>query len=189
AGRRAPVVRLPRRQPVEPERARNAPTVRAGAVPRVARNLPAGDAAAAARPPSRFAHAGALSRARHPPAAADALGGAAGAPAMNAERQPLVSVVVPARDEEHTPDVCLDSVVAQHWPGARLEVVVVENGSRDRTRAVAEARAARDARVAVIASQAANHAEAMNEGIRAARGTIVARVDAHSYVDRDYVAE
>src|SRR5262249_61578777 len=102
------------------------------------------------------APAGPLSGARRPPAAADALGGAAGAPAMNAERQPLVSVVVPARDEEHTLDVCLDSIMAQHWPGDRLEVVVVENGSRDRTRAVAEARAARDAPVARVASPAAN---------------------------------
>ena len=107
---------------------------------------------------------------------------------MNGE-QPLVSVVVPARDEEHTLGPCLSSIMAQHWPGDRLEVVVVENGSRDRTRAVAEAWAARDPRVAVIVSEAANHAEAMNAGIRAARGEIVARVDAHSYVDRDYVAE
>ena len=108
---------------------------------------------------------------------------------MNAEQQPPVSVVVPARDEEQTLDLCLASIMAQHWPGDRLQVVVVENGSRDRTRAVAEAWAARDARVAVIVSRAANHAEAMNTGIRAARGEIVVRVDAHSYVDRDYVAE
>ena len=108
---------------------------------------------------------------------------------MNGDRQPLVSVVVPARDEEHTLDLCLASIMAQHWPGDRLQVVVVENGSRDRTRAVAEARAARDPRVAVIVSEAANQAEAMNAGIRGARGEIVARVDAHSYVDRDYLAE
>jgi succinoglycan biosynthesis protein ExoA len=108
---------------------------------------------------------------------------------MNSEQPPLVSVVVPARDEEHTIDLCLSSIVAQHWPGDRLEVVVVENGSRDRTRMLAEAWAARDPRVAVIISEAANHAEAMNAGVRAARGEIIARVDAHSSVDRDYVAE
>ena len=108
---------------------------------------------------------------------------------MNAEREPLVSVVVPARDEEQTLDLCLASIMAQRWPADRLQVVVVENSSRDRTRAVAEAWSARDARVSVVVSRAANHAEAMNAGIRAARGEIVARVDAHSYVDRDYVAE
>jgi succinoglycan biosynthesis protein ExoA len=108
---------------------------------------------------------------------------------MIADQQPFVSVVVPARDEEQSLGLCLDSIMTQHWPGDRLQVVVVENGSRDRTRKVAEAWAARDPRVGVVISQAANHAEALNAGIRAARGEIIARVDAHSYVDRDYVAE
>ncbi len=108
---------------------------------------------------------------------------------MTADRQPFVSVVVPARDEEHTLGLCLDSITTQQWPTDRLQVVVVENGSRDRTRAVAEAWAARDPRVGVVVSEAANHAEAMNIGIQAARGEIVARVDAHSHVDRRYVPE
>ncbi len=108
---------------------------------------------------------------------------------MNAEQQPFVSVVVPARDEERSLDLCLASITAQRWPRDRLQVVVVENGSRDRTRAVAEAWAARDPRVDVLLSQAVNHAEAMNAGVRAARGEIVARVDAHSHLDRGYVAE
>src|SRR5262245_35300764 len=108
---------------------------------------------------------------------------------MTADRQPFVSVVVPARDEERALGFCLDSILEQHWPDDRLEVIVVENGSRDRTRDVAEAWAARDPRVRVVVSQAANHSEAMNAGIRAARGEIVARVDAHSYIDRRYVAE
>jgi glycosyltransferase involved in cell wall biosynthesis len=108
---------------------------------------------------------------------------------MNAADQPLVSVVIPARNEERFLDRCLDSITAQRWPGDRLQVVVVENGSHDRTRAIAEAWAARDPRVGVVVSDAANHAEAMNAGIRAARGEIVARIDAHSYVDRGYIAE
>jgi len=108
---------------------------------------------------------------------------------VNADRQPFVSVVVPARDEEHSLGLCLDSIITQHWPGDRLQVVVVENGSRDRTRDVAEVWAARDPRIAVVVSRAANHAEAMNVGIQAARGEIVARVDAHSHIDRRYVAE
>ena len=108
---------------------------------------------------------------------------------MNADQQAFVSVVVPARDEERSLGLCLDSILTQHWPGDRLQVLVVENGSRDRTRDVAEAWAARDPRVSVVVSRAANHAEAMNVGIQAARGEIVARVDAHSHIDRRYVAE
>src|SRR5262249_22490939 len=95
----------------------------------------------------------------------------------------------PARDEEQFLDLCLGSITAQRWPGDRLQVIVVENRSRDRTRALAEAWAARDPRVGVIVSQARNHAEALNAGVRSARREIVARVDAPSHIDRDYVAE
>jgi succinoglycan biosynthesis protein ExoA len=101
---------------------------------------------------------------------------------------PLVSVVVPARDEERFLERCLASIERQQFRPERLEVVVVENGSRDRTRAIAEACAARDPRVRLVVSNATNQAEAMNAGIRAARGTVVARVDAHSHVPPDYVA-
>jgi glycosyltransferase involved in cell wall biosynthesis len=101
----------------------------------------------------------------------------------------LVSVVVPARDEERFLDRCLASIAGQRWPAECLEVVVVENGSRDRTRTVAEAWAARDPRIRTVVCDATNQADAMNAGVRAARGEIVARVDAHSHIDGDYVAE
>src|SRR5262249_53040051 len=166
-------------------RAGHVPAALARALPRVARDPPAGHAAASARPPPPLADAGTLSHARGRSAAADPLGRTPGVPEMTADRQPFVSVVVPARDEEQS----LGSILKQHWPDDRLEVIVVENGSRDRTRDVAEAWAARDPRVRVVVSQAANHSEAMNAGIQAARGEIVARVDAHSSVDRRYVAE
>lgn len=101
--------------------------------------------------------------------------------------QPLVSVVVPVRNEEGFLGRCLDSILAQGYPPDRIEVIVVENHSTDRTHEVAAARAAMCDRIHVLTSDAVNQAAAMNEGIQAARGDVIARVDAHSYVDPDYV--
>jgi succinoglycan biosynthesis protein ExoA len=100
----------------------------------------------------------------------------------------LVSVVVPARNEEGFLGRCLDTILAQGFPGERMEVVVVENGSTDRTAEVALGYAARDPRVRVVTSAATNQAAAMNDGVLAAKGDVVARVDAHSWVPPDYVA-
>ena len=133
------------------------------------------------RSPAAFiAHAGALSRARRPPAAADALGGAAGAPAMNAEQQPFVSVVVPARTRSDpstaaSPRSRHSAGPATGWRSSWWRT------ARATARAQSPRRGRRATPVSTCRLQAANHAEAMNAGIRAARGEIVARVDAHSY--------
>ena len=48
----------------------------------------------------------------------------------------LVSIIVPARNEEASLGACLESLVAQ--PGVEKEIIVVDDGSTDRTRQIAE---------------------------------------------------
>lgn len=63
---------------------------------------------------------------------------------------PLVSLLVPARDEERNVGPCLEGMLAQR--GVRCEVLLLDDGSRDATRAIAtqvlDAHAAWDARTA-----------------------------------------
>ncbi len=56
-------------------------------------------------------------------------------------RGPLVTVIVPARNEEGDLPACLDGLLAQSYPN--LEIVVVDGGSTDRTAEIARARAPR----------------------------------------------
>jgi chlorobactene glucosyltransferase len=58
---------------------------------------------------------------------------------------PLVSVLIPARDEERGVEACLDSLSAQTYP--RLEIIVIDDDSRDRTPEIVAAAAARDRRI------------------------------------------
>ena len=60
---------------------------------------------------------------------------------------PLVSVIVPARNEAHNIERCVRSILASQWPA--LEVIVVDDRSEDATGALARAMAASDARVRV----------------------------------------
>src|SRR5579863_6829611 len=55
--------------------------------------------------------------------------------ADSAATRPIVSVIVPARDEEATLKACLESLVRQTEVG--FEVILVDDGSTDGTRAVA----------------------------------------------------
>jgi glycosyltransferase involved in cell wall biosynthesis len=61
---------------------------------------------------------------------------------------PLVSIIIPAKDEEEAIGPCLESVLAQDY--ANLEVIVIEDRSRDRTAEVIQAIARRDPRVRLI---------------------------------------
>jgi len=61
---------------------------------------------------------------------------------------PLISAIIPAKDEERTLDECLTSVRAQDYP--RLEILVVDDRSDDRTLEIARRHEAADPRVRVI---------------------------------------
>ncbi len=61
---------------------------------------------------------------------------------------PLVSVIIPARNEAHNIERCVAGVLASRWPA--LEVLVVDDHSTDGTGDIARALAARDPRVRVI---------------------------------------
>ena len=61
---------------------------------------------------------------------------------------PLVSVIVPARNEAHHITACVTSLLAQDYPN--LEVIVVDDGSTDGTGAVVTALAKGEPRLTVV---------------------------------------
>jgi cellulose synthase/poly-beta-1,6-N-acetylglucosamine synthase-like glycosyltransferase len=97
----------------------------------------------------------------------------------------LVTVVIPARDEETFIGPCLDSVLAQDEE--RLQVIVVDGASRDRTCDIVRQYAARDARVELLHNIDGIIPKSLNIGLRAARGAWLVRIDAHATVPPGYV--
>jgi SAM-dependent methyltransferase len=93
---------------------------------------------------------------------------------------PHVSLIIPARNEEHLLAGTLAAAVAaaERLGPEAVELVVVDNGSTDRTREVA----ARRRSVKVLASSRLGAARARNDGARAARGRVLVFVDADTLV-------
>jgi len=98
---------------------------------------------------------------------------------------PLISVVIPMRNESKHIDACLASVLAQDYPHERMEVIVVDGDSDDDSLSVL---AAYGDRIRVLHNPARIVPSSMNIGIRAARGEIIARVDAHTLLAPDYLS-
>lgn len=96
-------------------------------------------------------------------------------------RASRVSVVIPVKDDAEYLRRCLAALAAQ--TRAPREVVVVDNGSTDASRRVARrygARLVRERRPGIPA--------AASRGYDAARGRVIARLDADSVPPRDWVA-
>jgi len=102
----------------------------------------------------------------------------------------LVSLVIPARNEERNIRRCAESALASSYP--RLEVIVVDDHSTDDTGAIASALARADARLRVITPDALpagwfGKQWACSAGAAAARGELLGFMDADTWQSPDLV--
>jgi len=92
----------------------------------------------------------------------------------------LLSLVIPVHDEEESLEALhreLDAAVG-NWPGG-LEILFIDDGSRDASRARLQVIAEKDPRVRVLALDAQHgQSAAFDAGFRAARGELIATLDA-----------
>ena len=101
---------------------------------------------------------------------------------------PLISVIIPERQEEAGIRACVETVLGQDCTES-FELLVVDGMSTDRTREILEEIARDDPRLRVLDNPGRIVPTAMNIGIRAARGRYIVRVDGHSRIPNDYLSE
>ena len=102
---------------------------------------------------------------------------------------PLVTVLVPARNESGDIGRCLEAVLAQDLPHELIEIVVATADSTDDTAAVAKELldGAGFARVEVLVGGPGSTPVNLNSGLEVATGKYLCRVDARSVLPSDYV--
>ena len=95
---------------------------------------------------------------------------------------PLVSFVIPVKNDASRLQRCLASIVANDYPRDRVEIIVVDNESTDRSAQVGV-----DAGATVTTSRAGSVAELRNNGAARAGGSILAFVDADHEIDSGWI--
>ena len=102
------------------------------------------------------------------------------------EPLPFLSVIVPCRNEAAYLGPCLDSILASGYPPERMEILIADGRSGDGTRELADDYAARHDQIRIVDNPKRITPVALNLAIAAARGEIIARLDAHSTVEPGY---
>jgi len=107
----------------------------------------------------------------------------------HAGSDPLISLVVPCRDEASEIGNCLVSVLATEEAGGRIEIIVADGMSSDGTRTIIQNLQKKEPRLRLIDNPAKIVSSGMNAAIKAAQGQIIVRIDAHSHYAPDYISQ
>lgn len=108
-------------------------------------------------------------------------------PGSIATPPPRLSVLVPCRNEQDFIGPCLDSILENGYPPESLEVLAIDGQSSDQTRSRIEGYVRRDPRVRLLDNPEQTAPAALNLGLRNASGSVIARIDAHSRLERGYL--
>lgn len=100
---------------------------------------------------------------------------------------PRLTVLLPCRNEARYIGACLDSIVAGAYPLDRLEILVIDGNSTDGTPAFVREYAEQHPQVRLLNNPRQIVPTALNIGIRAATGDIIARMDAHVVYPPEYL--
>lgn len=96
----------------------------------------------------------------------------------------IVSIIIPAKNEETNIESCLKSILSIDYPREEYEVIVVDNGSTDATVSIAQSLGA------VVHGKPGLKISALrNFGAKIAKGSILTFIDADCTVDPDWLQQ
>jgi len=104
---------------------------------------------------------------------------------------PLISICVPARNEEHNIGACIESLLAQDYPN--LEIIVLDDRSTDSTPAILRILAAQNDRLKIIHGSDlppgwAGKPHALYQAAKSAHGEWLCFVDADTFLEPEAIS-
>ena len=102
---------------------------------------------------------------------------------------PLVSIIIPCRNEEKTIDQVLEALHQQSFPLEDMEIVIADGLSTDGTRKAIHSfsEAHPDLALRLVDNPKQIIPAGLNTAIKASKGEVIVRIDAHSLPNPDYV--
>jgi len=102
---------------------------------------------------------------------------------------PIVSIIIPCRNEEKFIGKCLDSIIANDYLKNDLEILVSDGMSEDKTREIVKRYSKVYPFISLINNVKKIIPAALNMGIQNSKGKIIIRMDAHNIYRKDYISQ
>jgi peptidoglycan-N-acetylglucosamine deacetylase len=99
---------------------------------------------------------------------------------------PQVSVIIPAHNEAAVIAQSVERILGSTYPG--LEVIVIDDGSTDGTSAIVQCAYGDNPAVKLLTVPNGGKANAINQGLSQARGSIIVALDADTLFEKDTIA-
>lgn len=100
---------------------------------------------------------------------------------------PMISIVIPCRNEENFIGMCLESIISNDYPKDHLEVLVVDGVSEDRTRDIVKTYVEKCSYIKLLNNPKKITPCAMNIGIKEALGSYIIILGSHSKIKNNFI--
>jgi succinoglycan biosynthesis protein ExoA len=106
---------------------------------------------------------------------------------MTDEALPLVTIIMPIRNEADFIERTIRSVLDNVYPDEKMEVLVVDGMSTDETREIVSRIARQDSRVKLVDNHGKIVSTGLNLALKQMRGDIFIRIDGHCEIPSDFI--
>lgn len=103
--------------------------------------------------------------------------------------EPLISIILPVRNEQKYIRECLESIINSEYPKDKMEVFVVDGNSNDSTLKIVKDYQKEFDFIKIIINEKKIVPVALNLGIKESKGEYIIRLDAHSKYPKDYFSK
>ncbi len=99
-----------------------------------------------------------------------------------------VSVIIPAYNEQNYIQQAIESLLANDYPRENLEIIVIDGNSTDQTAQIVKNLQKKHPNIKLLHNPGRITPISLNMGIRAAKGQIIIRADAHALYPENYIS-
>jgi len=101
------------------------------------------------------------------------------------KRFPTISFLVPAYNEEKNILNTINSLIKLRYPKDKVEIIIINDGSKDNTLEIVRKLEKKYSYIRILNKKNSGKPDSLNQGIKIAKGELIAVVDADSYPNKD----